>query len=85
MANKSINSTEAQNNFGLVLNDIVHNRTRYIVVRHGVPQVVMIGLDDVIEILSNDRERAVLREVLTGLRPEYALGETVGEDRNKGS
>jgi hypothetical protein len=27
----------------------------------------------------------VLREVLTGLRPEYALGETVGEDRNKGS
>jgi len=77
MTNKSINSTEAQNNFGLVLNDVAHNNTRYIVVRHGVPQAVIIEFDDLIELLSDQTERKDLNNVLMGLKPAYTLGETV--------
>ncbi len=74
MATKSISSTEAQNNFGKVLDDVTQNHARYIVERRGVPQAVILGVDDFADVLNNERERERIYAVLRALRPKYQLG-----------
>ena len=80
MATKSISSTEAQNNFGRVLDDVTRNHTRYIVKRRGIPQVIILGFDDFAHVLNNDQERRQMDTVLRELRPEYRLGQVVELD-----
>ena len=46
MVTKSVSSTQAQNNFGQVLDDVTHNRTRYVVERRGVPQAILLSVED---------------------------------------
>ena len=75
MAIKSISSTQVQNNFGRVLDDITHNHTRYIVKRRNIPQVIMLDFDDFSRILSDAQERDRMSAVLKALRPEYHLGQ----------
>jgi PHD/YefM family antitoxin component YafN of YafNO toxin-antitoxin module len=75
MTTKSISSTKAQNNFGRVLDDITHNRNRYIVERRGVPQVIILSFDDFASILDNAHERDQMRNVVTEIRPDYQLGQ----------
>lgn len=74
MATKSISSTEAQNNFGQVLNDVAQNRTRYVVQRHGVPQAVILSFDDFSHVLDSKAERQEMHAILREVRPEYRLG-----------
>lgn len=77
MAIKSINSTEAQNNFGQVLDDVTLNRARYIVKRRGVPQVIILSFDDIAYMLGDDGERRRMGSIIRELRPQYSIGEVI--------
>ena len=77
MTIKSIGSTEAQNNFGRVLDDVTLNRARYIVKRRGVPQVIILSFDDFDYVLRDDSERRRMGSVLRDLRPQYRIGEVI--------
>ena len=77
MATKKISSTKAQNNFGQVLDDVTQNRTRYIIERRGVPQVIILGFDDFAHVLDDESERQQIDAILRELRPEYHLGQVI--------
>ena len=77
MTIKSISSTEAQNNFGRVLDDVTLNRARYIIKRRGVPHAIVLSFDDFAHVLRDDDERRRMGSVLRELRPQYGLGEVI--------
>ena len=77
MTIKSINSTEAQNNFGRVLDDVTLNRARYVIKRRGTPQAVVLSFDDFASLLHDEGERSRIGSVLRELRPKYVLGEVI--------
>ena len=77
MITKSIGSTQAQNNFGQVLDDITHNQARYIIERRGVPQVVILSFSDFEKILTDDAARRQIDVMIKELRPEYGLGQVI--------
>jgi prevent-host-death family protein len=78
MDTKLITSTEAQNNFGRVLDDVVQNGTRYIVQRRNTSQVMILSLSDFEDILSaTEAERKKLSSAIREVAPVYTLGETV--------
>jgi prevent-host-death family protein len=77
MITKSISSTQAQNNFGQVLDDVTQNHTRYIVERRGVPQAIILSFDDFAHVLSDESERHQMDTILRELRPEYSLGQVL--------
>jgi prevent-host-death family protein len=77
MNTKRISSTQAQNNFGQVLDDVTHNRTRYIIERRGIPQVIILSFDDFAHVLDNESERQQIDAILRELRPEYHLGQVI--------
>jgi prevent-host-death family protein len=80
MGTKLIASTEAQNNFGRVLDDVVQNNTRYIVRRRNTPQAVILSVADFENILAGDAvDRQKLEKILRELSPVYALGESIEE------
>ena len=74
MVTKSVSSTQAQNNFGQVLDDVTHNHTRYIVERRGVPQAILLSVEDFANILDDESKRQQLGAILREVRPEYQLG-----------
>ena len=80
MAVKSISSTEAQNNFGRVLDDVALNHARYVVKRRGSPQAIVLSFDDFARLLQDDGERGRMGLLLGELRPRYSLGEIVGTE-----
>ena len=77
MATKYISSTQAQNNFGQVLDDVTRTGTRYIVKRRGRPEAVVLSFDDFMHVLEHEEDRAQLNRLLKEVRPIYALGEPV--------
>lgn len=80
MGTKLIASTEAQNNFGRILDDVVQNGTRYVVQRRNTSQAVIISIADLEALLSaSEVERAELHRVIHELSPSYTLGEPVRE------
>ncbi|MBA7486209.1 hypothetical protein ES707_21765 [subsurface metagenome] len=79
MTIKNIRSTEAQNNFGLIIRESTHNQTRYIVTRHGVPEAMIIGFDDILNLLSNSTECKSLRATLVAIRPKFQIGAAIEE------
>lgn len=80
MATKTISSTNAQNNFGRILDDVIQNDSRYIIKRRGLPQAILLNLSDFERLLaSNDRERLAVGRLLREIGPMYQLGETVDE------
>lgn len=82
MGTRAIPSTEAQNNFGRILDDVVLNRTRYVITRRGAPQVVVLGLSDLVGLLqSGQRQRGRFGEMLCEMSPGYELGQSVDEVR----
>lgn len=83
MTIKSINSTQAQNNFGRVLDDVTLNRVRYIVKRRGVPHAIVLSFDDFAYLLRDDGERGRMRSVLKELRPQYSLGEVIESEADQ--
>ena len=78
MTTKTIPSTEAQNNFGRILDDAIQNGTRYVIKRRNTPQAVLLSLSDLERLLTaNEIERKEIRNVIRELSPVYNLGETV--------
>jgi len=74
---KFILSTQAQNNFGRLLDDVSENRTRYVVKRFGHPKAVLISLEDFERLLAGEAEGEKYLRFLRESRLEYVLGETV--------
>lgn len=75
---KTITSTEAQNNFGRVLDDVVQNSARYVVRRRNQAQVILLSLPEFERLLtSSDSERMQVSNVLRELAPVYDLGRKV--------
>lgn len=79
MTTKLINSTQAQNSFGQLLEDVSNNRVRYVVKRFGVAKAVILSFDDFVRLLDDESERERIGTVLNELRPQYSLGEVVDE------
>jgi prevent-host-death family protein len=80
MRTKLIASTEAQNNFGRVLDDVVQHGTRYIIRRRSASQAIMLSIADFEALLqASDAERSKLSHLLREHSPAYTLGETVQE------
>jgi prevent-host-death family protein len=80
MSTKLIASTEAQNNFGRVLDDVVQNGTRYVIRRRNSSQAVILSLADFERILAADEtDRHKFGELLRELRPGYSMGEAIDE------
>jgi len=77
MIAKSISSTQAQNNFGQVLDDVTQNRTHYIIERRGIPQAILLSFDDFAYLLSNEAERQQIEIILKEVRPTYRLGQVL--------
>lgn len=78
MITKMIPSTEAQNNFGSILDDVTQNDTRYVIKRRNAPQAILLSLSDLQRILTaNKIERREIETVIEELSPVYNLGETV--------
>ena len=77
MATKTISSTDVQNNFGQILTDIAQNHIRYIVKRHGMPQMVMLSFDDFADILQDSSERDKALNLIREVRPQYQLGQSL--------
>ena len=80
MATKTIPSTDAQNNFGRILDDVVQNNTRYVIKRRNMSQAIMLSLADFEKLLANETERQTMRTVIRELSPVYNLGEPVCKD-----
>ncbi|MBM3151843.1 MAG: type II toxin-antitoxin system Phd/YefM family antitoxin [Chloroflexi bacterium] len=74
---KTIASTEVQNNFGLILTDVVQNNTRYIVKRHNLPQAIILSLTDFEQLLTNQKEQGKMAQMVRELAPSYKFGEAI--------
>ncbi|MEW6287289.1 MAG: type II toxin-antitoxin system Phd/YefM family antitoxin, partial [Chloroflexota bacterium] len=74
---KTIASTEVQNNFGLILTDVVQNNTRYIVKRHNLPQAIILSLADFEQLLTNQKEQGEMAQMVRELAPVYKIGEAI--------
>ncbi len=80
MVMRVIPSTKAQNNFGRLLDDVVQNRTRYVIKRRSIPQAVLLSLADLQSLLAaGEVERNRMRKLIGELGPTYHLGENVHE------
>lgn len=80
MTMKMVASTKAQNNFGTILDDVIQNRTRYVIKRRGVPQAIMLSLSDFGKMLEDKSQQSKISKVVNELSPEYNLGETISEE-----
>jgi len=82
MPTKVIASTEAQNNFGRILDDAVQNDVRYVIRRRNVSQAILLSLSDLERLLSgSDGDRQGIRRIIKDLSPSYDLGHTLDEGR----
>jgi PHD/YefM family antitoxin component YafN of YafNO toxin-antitoxin module len=80
MRTRLIASTEAQNNFGRMLDDAVQNNTRYVIRRRNASQAILLSIADFESLLVGDEsERKKLEKVIRELRPLYSVGESVAE------
>jgi len=80
MITKIIPSTEAQNNFGRILDDVIQNDTRYVIKRRSMPQAILLSLPDLESLLAaSEGERKEIGNVIRELSPVYNLGETVAQ------
>ncbi len=80
MPTKTIPSTEVQNNFGRILDDVIQNDTRYVIKRRNISQAILLSLPDFERLLAaSEGEREEIGNVIRELSPIYNLGETVDQ------
>ncbi len=78
MLTKTISSTEAQNNFGRILDDVTQNSVRYVIRRRSASQAVLMSLAELERLLSApEHERQDVGRVIRELSPIYNLGQSV--------
>jgi prevent-host-death family protein len=74
---KTIASTEAQNNFGQILNDVIQNNTRYVIKRRNLPQAIILSLSDFEQLMTNHSDQSKMVNMVRELVPAYKLGEEI--------
>ena len=74
MSTKSISSTQAQNNFGRILDDIVQNNVKYIIQRRSNSQAIIMSLSDLDNLLEDAMARQELGNLVRESSPKYRLG-----------
>ena len=80
MSTKTISSTEAQNNFGRILDDVVQNDARYVIQRRNLSQAILLSLEDFDRLLTaGEGERTKMGNVIRELSPVYNLGKMLAE------
>ena len=77
MSTKTIASTQAQNNFGQILDEVSRNHTRYIIQRRNISQAIILSLADFERLLENQSEREKMQRLVREMSPVYHLGESV--------
>lgn len=78
MKTKSIASTDAQNNFGRILDDVVQNQARYIIKRRSSSQAILLSLAEFERLLdAAESERQKMGAMIRELSPTYDLGQPV--------
>lgn len=77
MTVKTINSTQAQNNFGQLLDDVAENVTQYLVQRFGKTKAVIIPLNDFRRLARQDSQTA---QLLHEASPGHSLGQAQTEE-----
>ncbi|HQY92260.1 MAG: type II toxin-antitoxin system Phd/YefM family antitoxin [Caldilineaceae bacterium] len=78
MKTKTISSTDAQNNFGRVLDDVVQNSAKYVVQRRNQAQAIVLSLAEFERLLASPEiERMQVGRVIRELTPVYDLGREV--------
>jgi prevent-host-death family protein len=78
MKTKTISSTDAQNNFGRVLDDVVQNSAKYVVQRRNQAQAIVLSLAEFERLLASPEiERMQVGRVIRELTPVYDLGRVV--------
>jgi len=78
LTTKTIPSTEAQNNFGRILDDVIQNGTKYVIQRRNIAQAILLSLPDFQRLLAaSEGERQSIGDIVRELSPIYDLGETV--------
>lgn len=81
MTTKAITSTEAQNNFGRILDDVVQNNVRYIIKRRQASQAILLSLSDFEALLSaNEQIRQEFGLLVREQSPFYDLGRTLDNE-----
>jgi prevent-host-death family protein len=80
MNTKTISSTQAQNNFGRILDDVVQNSVKYIVQRRSYPQAIIMSLTDFDALLNDITAQEKLSRLVRELSPTYHLGKTITID-----
>ncbi len=80
MKTRLIASTEAQNNFGRMLDDAVRNGTRYVIQRRNAAQAILLSMTDFESLLAeDDTERRRLATMVRELSPVYSIGDAITE------
>jgi prevent-host-death family protein len=78
MKTKLVSSTEAQNNFGRILDDVVQSGTRYVVQRRNAAQAIILSIADFERILAaSDIDRGKLEKLVRELSPSYSIGQSI--------
>ncbi len=78
MTTKAIASTEAQNNFGRILDDVVQNDVRYIIKRRHSSQAILLSLSDFEMLLAaNESTRQEFGRLVREQTPLYDLGRSL--------
>jgi len=78
---KTIPSTEAQNNFGRILDDVIQNGARYVIMRRNMPHAILLSLTDFERLLKDTgEERERVGTVIRELTPTYDLGKAVDQE-----
>jgi len=77
MSMRFIVSTNAQNHFGRLLDDVASQRTRYVIKRFGTPKAAVVPLEDLETLLSLDEQGEEYLHILRESRADYSLGQTI--------
>lgn len=80
MPTKTISSTDAQNNFGRVIDDVIQNNTRYILQRRSSPKAIVLSLSDFQSLVNNQDEQLKLTKLIREMSPSYDFGETIQKE-----
>lgn len=80
MKTRRLSSTEAQNNFGRVLDSAIQEGIVYIIERRGNAQAVLIGLANIDALLTDENTLESFGSTLKELSPKYNLGREMEQD-----
>ena len=55
----------------------MQNNNRYIIKRHGVPQAILLSINDLEELMISAEKRKEVKRVVRDVKPKYDIGEVI--------